>query len=205
MTSYGRHYAARRVYMKTSFLTREELLAIGFASVGENVFISKNASFYSPEKITIGDNVRIDDFCILSGKINLGSFIHISAYSGIYAAAGVSVGDFVAISIKTTIVSVTENLSGEYFACGPVVPEEFRGVRSSPVTLEKHSFLGAHSLMLPGTTLQEGSAMGAYSLWLKGKTEPWKIYAGIPAKVIKCRSENVKLLEEEMRKKLNET
>ncbi len=30
--------------------------------------------------ISIGDNVRIDDFCILSGKIELGSNIHISAY-----------------------------------------------------------------------------------------------------------------------------
>lgn len=55
--------------MKTSFYTHDELAEIGFKSCGKNVLISRKASIYSPAKIEIGDNVRIDDFCILSGVI----------------------------------------------------------------------------------------------------------------------------------------
>ena len=46
--------------------TREELEAIGFAQLGENVKISKKASIYGAANISIGNHVRIDDFCIIS-------------------------------------------------------------------------------------------------------------------------------------------
>lgn len=49
-----------------AILTREEIEQMGFASVGNNVFISTKASFYGTSKIHIGNNVRIDDFCVIS-------------------------------------------------------------------------------------------------------------------------------------------
>lgn len=48
------------------FYTREELERIGFKSIGENVLISDKTSIYSPQNISIGNNVRIDDYCVLS-------------------------------------------------------------------------------------------------------------------------------------------
>ena len=51
-----------------TFYSKEELENIGFAEIGHNVLVSKKASIYKPELIEIGNNVRIDDFCILSGK-----------------------------------------------------------------------------------------------------------------------------------------
>ena len=50
-----------------SFYSRSELEHIGFATIGKNVLLSRKASIYSPAMISIGDNVRIDDFCILFG------------------------------------------------------------------------------------------------------------------------------------------
>ena len=49
-----------------SFYSRSELEHIGFATIGKNVLLSRKASIYSPAMISIGDNVRIDDFCIVS-------------------------------------------------------------------------------------------------------------------------------------------
>ena len=49
-----------------AILTREEIEQMGFAFVGNNVFISTKASFYGTSKIHIGNNVRIDDFCVIS-------------------------------------------------------------------------------------------------------------------------------------------
>ena len=43
------------------------------------MLISKKVSIYSPQKISIGNNVRIDDFCILSGNITLGNYCRIAA------------------------------------------------------------------------------------------------------------------------------
>ena len=47
-----------------SFLTQTQLHNLGFKSLGQNVLISDKASIYSPELISIGSHVRIDDFCI---------------------------------------------------------------------------------------------------------------------------------------------
>lgn len=65
----------------TSFYTEKELPSLGLKKYGRNVKISRHASIYGAQNISIGDNVRIDDFCILSGHIELGSYIHIAAYS----------------------------------------------------------------------------------------------------------------------------
>ena len=48
--------------MNTSFYSESELKRLGFKSVGKNVLLSRKSSIYLPEKITIGNNVRIDDF-----------------------------------------------------------------------------------------------------------------------------------------------
>lgn len=68
----------------TSFYTEQELKEIGFRSLGKGAAISKNARFYSPNCISIGDNVRIDDFCILSGDVEIHSHIHIAPFSALY-------------------------------------------------------------------------------------------------------------------------
>ena len=81
-----------------SFYTPDELKKLGFKAFGQEVYISKKASFYSPEKITLGNHVRIDDFCILSGEISIGNYVHISAFNALYGKAGIKIGNFCGIS-----------------------------------------------------------------------------------------------------------
>lgn len=72
-----------------SFYSTDELRKLGFYSVGSNVRISRKASFYGIERISIGSNVRIDDFCVLSaglGGITIGNYIHIAVYSSLIGA-----------------------------------------------------------------------------------------------------------------------
>ena len=54
-----------------SFYTEKELENIGFKKMGTNIKISRKASIYSPEKMSFGNNIRIDDFCLLNGTIEL--------------------------------------------------------------------------------------------------------------------------------------
>lgn len=74
-----------------SFYSKEELQNIGFKKIGENVLISKKASIYSPQNIIIGNHVRIDDFTILSGEIEMGDYVHISAYVALYGKYGIKI------------------------------------------------------------------------------------------------------------------
>ena len=77
-----------------SFYCAEELSEMGFKRVGENVLLSRKASIYSPTKISIGSNVRIDDFCILSGNITIGSNVHISAYTALFGGGEIIIEDY---------------------------------------------------------------------------------------------------------------
>lgn len=46
----------------------------------------------------IGNDVRIDDFCILSGNIPIGNFVHIACYTSLIGRGGIWIGDYVGIS-----------------------------------------------------------------------------------------------------------
>lgn len=176
--------------MTSSFYTNEELIELGFGSLGENVLISRKASFYSPEKMCFGNNVRIDDFCVLSGTVVLGNYVHIAAGALLYGhEAGITFEDYSTISSRGAVYAVSDDYSGEHMT-NPTVPEEYLGLIHAPVHVGKHVIIGTGSTVLPGVCLGEGCSVGAMSLVNKD-TEPWKIYAGIPAAVLRDRSRNL--------------
>lgn len=179
----------------TSFYSIEELKEIGFNSIGENVLISKKASIYSPEKISIGNNVRIDDFCILSGNITLGSNIHISAYCALYGANGIIMKDFSGISPRCTIFSATDDFGGE-FLIGPIHPVKLTNVTGGTVIINSFVQLGACTTVMPNLEIGEGAVTGTLTLVRKSLT-PWTINIGIPSHVLKMRSK--KILEKNIR------
>jgi len=182
--------------MHQSFYTDTELSKIGFRSIGKNVLISRKSSIYTPELITIGNNVRIDDFCILSGTVSIGSYIHISAYTAIYARFGVVLEDFVTVSGRVIIYSQNDDYSGQYMT-NPMVPVEYTNITGGKVVLKKHAIIAAGSIILPAITIGEGACLGSMSL-VKNDLEPWFIYAGIPAKKIREREKRILLLESQM-------
>ena len=177
-----------------SFYSEEELKKIGFKSIGKNNLISKKASIYGASNISIGNNVRIDDFCILSGKINLGNYIHIAAYTALYAGdSEIIVYDFVGISSRCVVYAASDDYSGE-FMTNPMIPEKYKNVISKSVIIKKHCIIGSNSTLFPGVILNEGVAIGAQSLVNKECTE-WNVYVGIPAKILKNRKKDLLLLE----------
>ena len=176
-----------------SYYSQDELSDLSSITSGKNVKVSKDVRIYGTGKIIIGDNVRIDAFCILAtgddGYIDLGSHIHIASDVALYGGGGISIGNFCTISSKCTLYSASDDYSGEYLI-GPQISEEFLKVEKRPIILYKYSAIGAHSLVLPGTILREGAVLGSMSLATR-ELQEWKIYAGIPAKFIKDRKNNL--------------
>jgi len=169
-----------------SFYSREELEEIGFKRVGTQVLISRKASFYQPGRISIGDHVRIDDFCILSGVITLGSYIHLSAHCCLYGSQGIVMEDFSGLSPRVTVFSASDDFGGD-FLIGPMVPDPYTHVTGGTIRIERYVQAGAGSVIFPGLTLHEGSVTGALSL-VNRSLDAWTIYAGIPARAIRPRS-----------------
>lgn len=180
-----------------SFYTEEELQKIGFKSFGNNVLISRNAKFYGVSNMEIGNNVRIDDFCILSGNIKIGNYVHISAYTALYGSQGIQIGDFCGCSARTTIYSAMDDFSGEYMI-GPMLPDGLTKVTGGRVILENYVQLGANTTVMPDLTIGEGAVTGSYTL-VRHNIEPWTINIGIPSRVLKKRSENPKELSKMIR------
>lgn len=184
----------------SSFLSENELVKIGFKNLGKNVLISKLSSIYQAEKIVIGNDVRIDDFCILSGNINLGNNIHIAAFSALFGGnIGIEMHDFSGLSSRVSVYAITDDYSGQ-FLTNPMVPLEYRNVISGKVIIKRHVIIGASSVVLPGVVLEEGSSFGSMSLINKSSL-PWSVNVGIPAKFIKERNKDLLILEKKFLEK----
>lgn len=175
-----------------SIYSINELNELGFQSVGTNVRISRKASFYGIERISVGSNVRIDDFCVLSagfGGINIGNYIHIAVYSSLIGAGRITLKDYCNISSRVSIYSSSDDYSGTFMS-NPMVPLEFTNVSSANVLIDEHVIVGCGSVILPGVKVGKGSAVGALSLVNKDVPK-LKIVAGSPIKIISNRRDDI--------------
>ncbi|AYQ27910.1 MULTISPECIES: acyltransferase [unclassified Polaromonas] len=181
-----------------AMLSRGAVELMGFASVGKDIQISDRASFYGVARIVLGDNVRIDDFCVLAagvGGIELGRHVHIAVGSTLIGAGKITLSDFSGLSSRVSIYSSSDDYSGATMT-NPTVPNEYTGVTHADVFLSKHVIVGSGCVILPGVTLESGVAVGALSLVSKN-CKAFGIYAGNPARRISERRRD--LLELELR------
>lgn len=180
-----------------AMLTREAIERMGFAAVGDHLQISDRASFYGADLISLGNNVRIDDFCVLAagvGGIGLGQYVHIAVGSSLIGAGKITLSEFSGLSSRVSIYSSSDDYSGATMT-NPTVPAEYTGVTHADVFLGKHVIVGSGSVILPGVTLEEGVAVGALSLVTKS-CKAFGIYAGNPARRLSDRRRDLLLLEQ---------
>ncbi len=177
------------------YLNEGDLKDAGFQKLGKNVQIHTRASIYGVENISIGNNVRIDDFVVIiaTGKLELGNYICIHNHCFLGSKFGIVLKDFSTLACGAKVYSSSSDFSGDKFT-GVAVPPELRGGDRGKVILEKYAIIGAGSIVMPNCIIAEGCSVGALSL-VKKSLEPWGIYAGIPARRIKDRKKDLLKLE----------
>jgi len=179
-----------------AYYTQLELEALGFKQLGKNVKISDKASIYNHEQIAIGDNSRIDDFCVVSGKIKIGRNVHITPMCLVAGGdKGIIFEDFTTIAYSVQVFTQSDDYSGETMT-NSTIPVKFKNELKKEVILKKYSIVGAGSIILPGVILAEGTSIGAMSL-IRSNTVAWSIYVGSPAKRLKSRSKDLLNLEKQ--------
>jgi galactoside O-acetyltransferase len=177
-----------------AFLTESELHSMGFRSLGRNVRVSERASIYEPELMTIGDNSRVDDFCVLSGEIVLGRNVHLAVYNNLTAGrSSITLGDFSTLAYGCHLVAQSDDYSGETMV-NTTIPDKFKRETSEPIVIGRQVVLGTATIVLPGVHIAEGTSAGARTLFTNS-TEPWTIYVGTPARKLRDRSKALLELE----------
>lgn len=146
-----------------AFYSREELLAFGFAEVGDPVWISRKASLYAIRG-SLGHHVRVDDFCILKGHLRIGNYIHIAGFCSLSGVAGVvNLGDCCSLGNRISIFTGSDDFHAGTLA-GNVVPQDMVTTIKGDVNVGRAALIGAHSIIMPGVRVGDAAAVGAQSV-----------------------------------------
>lgn len=177
--------------------------SLKFARIGQDVMVYGRAKIATPEVISIGDSVEIDDFVFLAGgkKTTIGSFVHIAPFAAIAGGGELVIEDFAGVSGGTRIYTGDEHYLGDCLT-GPTVPAPYRIPIRSFVHIGKHAIIGANSTILQGVTIGEGAVVGAHSL-VRKDCKPWTVNVGSPVREVKVRpKERMMELEDQLRREL---
>jgi acetyltransferase-like isoleucine patch superfamily enzyme len=177
-----------------AYLSQTALDAMGFAALGRNVRISDRAAIHGASEIRIGDHSRIDDFCVISGRVDIGRNVHIAPFCLVAGGTpGVVLEDFSGLAYRVSVFAQSDDYSGATLT-NPTVPVRYKREIRAAVRIGRHVIVGAGTIVCPGVHLSEGTSVGAASLVLKSST-PWTILAGVPTRVLKERRRDLLALE----------
>jgi acetyltransferase-like isoleucine patch superfamily enzyme len=129
--------------------------------IGNGSSIHLGCHFNSTRGFEMGQNSVINQYCHIDNR------------------GGIKVGNNVSVSPHAAIVTADHDINDPLFTG-----------RTDAVILEDYVFIGYGAKIFKGCTLAKGSVVGAMSLLTKS-TEPFGIYLGIPAKLIKYRNTEV--------------
>ena len=191
----------RTAKVNSGYLTETQLKKAGLCKFGANVQISRDCTIVGPENISLGNNVRIDGYSILSaatGALRIGNNVHIGAFSYLVCKKGISIGSYSTLSQGVRIYSVSDDYSGLTMT-NPTIPSRYKNLVEGEVVLQEHVIIGSGAIILPNVTIGEGVAVGALSM-IKVSLPEWGIYAGVPAKLIRSRGRDLLELVDELNK-----
>lgn len=180
----------------------------GAESMGDNVkkkvkFCGKGVRLYPYCKIIRAENAKLDDECkifdyvyIDAGKeLIVGKYSIITWQSIIEGGAKTRIGDRVFLGPGSKLITGTYAFNG-YYAVEYIIDECRKNIYGD-IIIEDDVYIGAGSIVMPGTIIHEGAVIGANS-FVKGELEPWTVYVGSPCRPVSKREKP----SEEMRKTL---
>jgi len=193
---------------------RSKLYPLLMGHVGRGVVFGSNVVLRHPHKIFIGDDVMIDDNCMLDAKgvSNAGIFIGDKVFLGrnsilsckdgdIHLEDGVNVGFNCEIFSSSKVV-IGENTmvaaycyivgGGNYdLSRDDVTFAEQDGLDTlGGVTIGQNCWIAADVKVLDGVTIGTGSVIGAGAV-VRSEIPPNSLAAGLPARVLRSRDSSI--------------
>ena len=166
--------------MNNSFVSQKILEEHNFKSLGSNIKISSNVTIIGEENITLGSNVRIDDYTIISakeGSLNIGSNVHIGGQSYLGCSGTIKIGNNVNISQGVKLYSKINNYH-QHDKDNPFFLKK--------IVIKDEVIIGSGTVIVGECCILDGTTIGALSL-VKDDLKSWSIYAGNPLRFLKSR------------------
>jgi acetyltransferase-like isoleucine patch superfamily enzyme len=172
--------------------------------VGRNVVFGQNVVLRHPHKIVLGDDVVIDDNCLLDAKgsenqgIRIGSGVFIgrntilSCKNGdIDIADGANLGfncevfsaSRVRIGRDTLLAAYVYLVGGDHEASDPSRPVIEQGRRSLGIVLGDGAWIGAGATVLDGVVIGDRAVVGASAV-VRESVPAGRTAVGVPARVL---------------------
>ena len=190
------------------FLLRKIFYRGLFRSAGRGMIIGRNVAIRHPKSIVLGDNVTIDDLCLVDGRgagsdgVVIEDQVIINRNCMIQAKTGsVRLGARTTIGSNSVIVSMAGVEFGEavlvagncYFSAGAYRVDDIssavmdQGAYSKgPIIIGDNSWVGTGAIILDGVKVGKGVIIGAGAVVTKDVPD-YAVVAGIPAKLIRMR------------------
>jgi acetyltransferase-like isoleucine patch superfamily enzyme len=174
---------------------------------GRNVIFGQNVVLRHPQKIRIGDDVVIDDNCLLDakGSTNTGIVIGSGVFVGRNTILSCKNGDIeiqdganigfncelfsasrVAVGRQTLIAAYCYLVGGDHDFSDPEKPVLAQTRASRGVIVGDGAWLGAGAKLLDGVTVGDRAIVGAAAV-LRDNVPAGAIAVGIPARVVAHR------------------
>jgi len=180
-----------------------------FKKCGKNVTIDIGVSFEGLELISVGDNVHIDKYCIISTGINLtgkihkklnSSFkfdqgeiiiendIHICQFCILMGYGGIQINSNSVLSSGCKIYSLTNTAYDTdcQETIISIMPYSQAPFLLSPVYLDNNNWLGLNSVVMPGVSIGKNSFCTSNSVIINDFGEN-SYLSGSPAKMTRKR------------------
>ena len=125
--------------------------------IGKYVVIRGKTTFRHPEKIVIGDNSSINEYC------------------HIWGGGGVTIGNNTLIATHTIITSQTHDSQGKIFSETHI---------TKPIIIGNNVWIGSGVIVLPGVSIGDGAIIGAGSV-VTQNIPAGTISVGMPARVVR--------------------
>lgn len=175
-------------WMRTFFW--KTIVSFGGGSIGVGTRIYEGAKIYSaPEaRVFIGKNCALQQGTVLAasgkGQLVIGDNVYLGEYTIISSRGRIEIGANAIIASHTFIVDF------DHVFKDPARLIEDQGYEIRPVVIGKDVWIGAGCKILKGVEIGEGSVIGAGSVVTKN-IPPFSVCVGVPARVIRKRSEPV--------------
>jgi len=186
---------------------RAKLYPLVLGRTGKNVTFGLNVTLRHPHKISIGDDVVIDDGCLLDAKgtdnqgITIGSGVFIGRNTILSCKNGdIVIGDYanigfnceifsasrVYLGASTLVAAYTYLVGGDHLYDRTDIPVLNQGRTARGIEVDDNVWLGAHVVIADGSRVGRDAIIGAGAVVI-GEIDPFCIAAGIPAKSIRDR------------------
>lgn len=125
--------------------------------------MGKRARVYGSTIVWYPPNLEMGDFAVLGWKVNC------------YTQGKVVLGDYAIVSQYSHLVTGSHDIDDPSFQ-----------LFTKPIRVGRHAWVAADAFVGPGVSIGEGAVLGARGVTFKN-LEPWTVYGGNPARVIRKR------------------